>query len=236
MQNVEYKALKQQFKRCNGKNYCLALVGKLFAVIMSISISLVFTYVIEAIEDRSLHKFAYSMAFLLLYLVTNLLCSFFRRKYQNEYLRKGLTQFKNYVFEKILNQPISCFTKGDTAKFISAFSNDLASIENHYLLGELTLFVELMNYSITAIVLLFLNLELGTILLISSLVAILVSFLFGGKVVSAEVSSMEKASDFVAQTKDFLTGFTVIKSFRAEREILEVFKEKNVELESAKQK
>ncbi|MBM6897679.1 ABC transporter ATP-binding protein [Pseudoflavonifractor capillosus] len=235
-QTAQYIELKRQFKKLNKKNYSLALVGKLFAVLMSISMSLVFTYVIEAMEEKDLCKFVYSIGFLVLYLMANLLSSLFRRKYQNEYMRKGLTQFKNYVFEKILKQPISCYTNGDTAKFISAFSNDLASIETNYLLGGLVLFVEMMSYIATAIVILVLNLELGAVLLCTSLLAILVSLRFGGKVIHHEVEAMKRASDFVAQTKDFLTGFTVIKSFKAENEILEVFKERNVELESAKQK
>ncbi len=235
-QDVSYMELKKQFKRNNGKNYCFSLIGKVLAVVMSISVSLVFTFAIEAMEDQSMDKFRTSMVFLGLYLAANLTCGLFRRKYQNEYLRKGLTQFKNYVFEKILRQPISCYTSGDTAKFISAFSNDLASIESHYLVGELSLFVELLSYGVTAVVLIAMHPTLGTVILVSSLIAIAISFCFGGKVVRSEAASMEKASDFVSQTKDFLTGFTVIKSFKAEREILEVFKEKNVALESARQR
>ena len=77
--------------------------------------------------------------------------------------------------------------------------------------------------------------ELGIITIVASLIAIIVSFRFGGKVVQTETVAAEKASDFVAQTKDLLSGFTVIKSFRVENEIMEVFSRKNVDLESAKQ-
>ena len=86
----------------------------------------------------------------------------------------------------------------------------------------------------TGIVLLVLNVPLGITLIVSSLIAILISFRFGGRVVQNETETMEKASDFVAQTKDLLSGFPVIKSFKAEHQIMSVFSQKNVELESTK--
>lgn len=232
----EAAILRQQFHIGNRKNYILSLVGKLLVVVMSISSSLIFTFVVESLEYQSIQKFLYGLAMVGVYIVANMACGLFRRKYQNTYLRKALTQFKNYVFFKILRQPISSYASGDTAKFISAFSNDLNSIEQNYLVGELNLFVEILNYVVTAVVLLILNVPLGITLVVSSLIAILVSFRFGGKVVKNEAETMEKASDFVAQTKDLLSGFTVIKSFQAEQQIMTVFQEKNVELESTKQK
>lgn len=232
----EAAILRQQFHIGNRKNYILSLVGKLLVVVMSISSSLIFTFVVESLEYQSIQKFLYGLAMVGVYIVANMACGLFRRKYQNTYLRKALTQFKNYVFSKILRQPISSYASGDTAKFISAFSNDLNSIEQNYLVGELNLFVEILNYVVTAAVLLILNVPLGITLVVSSLIAILVSFRFGGKVVKNEAETMEKASDFVAQTKDLLSGFTVIKSFQAENQIMSVFQEKNVELESTKQK
>ena len=139
------------------------------------------------------------------------------------------------MFAKILAQPVSRYASGDTAKFISAFSNDLNAIEQNCLIGELNLFAEILNYLATAVVLLVLNLPLGLVLIVSSLLAILVSYRFGGRVVRNETESMAKASDFVAQTQDLLNGFPVIKSFRAEQQIMTVFSRKNVDLESTKQ-
>ncbi len=229
------KELKQQFKKDNKKNYAMSLVGKLLGTIMTISTSMIFTYTVESLEYKSTQKFMVAMLWVAICISANLLSGFVRKKYQNTYLRKALTQFKNYVFSKVLNQPFSTYTSGDTAKFISAFSNDLNTIEQHYLIGEISLFMRIIDFVVTAAVMLYLNLALGIITIVSSLIAIAVSFRFGGKVVKTETVAAEKASDFVMQTKDLLGGFPVIKSFRAEKEIMEVFQKKNVDLESAKQ-
>lgn len=234
-QQCEAAKLRQQFKKNNTKNYVYALIGKVIFALMTVSLSLLLTFFIEAVEYKSLEKLTMGLCACGVYLVANLAASMFRRKYQNIYLRNALTQFKNYVFEKILKQPISNYASGDTGKFISAFSNDLNSIEQHYLIGELNLFVEIISYIITSAYLLFMNWELGLILIVSSLAAIAISFGFGKKVVKHETESSEKASSFVSQTKDLLSGFAVIKSFKAEKEIMGVFSQKNVDLESTKQ-
>ncbi len=234
-QRNEASILRQQFKKDNQVNYAMSLVGKLLGTVMTISMSLILTFTVESLEYKSTSKFLMALLMVAICLAANLSNGLVRKKYQNTYLRKALTQFKNYVFSKVLKQPFSTYASGDTARFISAFSNDLNSIEQHYLIGELSLFVRIVDYGITAIVMLYLHLELGIITILASLIAIIVSFRFGGKVVQRETVVAEKASDFVAQTKDLLSGFTVIKSFRAENEIMEVFSRKNVDLESAKQ-
>lgn len=231
----EATILRQQFKKDNKLNYAMSLVGKLLGTVMTISMGLILTYTVESLEYKSTSKFLMALVMVAICLTANLSNGLVRKKYQNTYLRKALTQFKNYVFSKVLKQPFSTYASGDTAKFISAFSNDLNSIEQHYLIGELSLFVRIVDYVVTAGVMLYLHLELGIITIIASLIAIFISFRFGGKVVQSETVAAEKASDFVAQTKDLLSGFTVIKSFRAENEIMEVFSRKNVDLESAKQ-
>ena len=231
----EAAALRRQFRAGNEANYLLSLAGKALMVVMTISSSLIFTFVVEALEYQSVQKFLYGVGMVAVCVLANMACGLFRRRYQNAYLRRALTQFKNYVFAKILAQPVSRYASGDTAKFISAFSNDLNAIEQNYLIGELNLFAEILSYLATAVVLLVLNLPLGLVLIVSSLLAILVSYRFGGRVVRNETESMAKASDFVAQTQDLLNGFPVIKSFRAEQQIMTVFSRKNVELESTKQ-
>lgn len=233
--NPEAAALRRQFRAGNEANYLLSLAGKALMVVMTISSSLIFTFVVEALEYQSVQKFLYGVGMVAVCVLANMACGLFRRRYQNAYLRRALAQFKNYVFAKILAQPVSRYASGDTAKFISAFSNDLNAIEQNYLIGELNLFAEILSYLATALVLLVLNLPLGLVLIVSSLLAILVSYRFGGRVVRNETESMAKASDFVAQTQDLLNGFPVIKSFRAEQQIMTVFSRKNVELESTKQ-
>ena len=139
IQCSEAANLRQQFKKDNTKNYICALIGKVIFAVMTVSLSLLLTLFIDAVQYKSKEKLILGWCACGIFLAANLANSMFRRKYQNAYLRNALTQFKNYVFERILNQPISNYASGDTGKFISAFSNDLNSIEQNYLIGELSL-------------------------------------------------------------------------------------------------
>lgn len=226
---------KETFLENNRKNYIMSFVGKVLSVIMTISMSLIFTLFLEAVEYRSGEKLLQGVLVSGICTAANFFCSMFRRKYQNQYLRQALTQFKNYVFEGILGQSISRYSSGDTAKFISAFSNDLNAIEQHYLIGSLSLFVHSLGYVVTAAVMIALNWQLGLIVLVTSLIALGVSFRFGSRVVRQEERAAEKNAGFIEQTKDLLSGFVVIKSFKAENEIMGVFRQQNVDLESTKQ-
>lgn len=56
-----------------------------------------------------------------------------------------------------------------------------------------------------------------------SLLPILVSLITSGKITKAETAVSEQNKTFVGLLKDVLTGFTVVKSFRSEKEISQVF-------------
>lgn len=226
---------KEKFLENNRKNYVMSLVSKILSVVMTVSMGMIFTMFLEAIEFRSWEKLLLGVLISAVCAYANFSCSLFRRKYQNQYIRQALTQFKNYVFERILGQSISEYSNGDTAKFISAFSNDLNAIEQHYLIGSLNLFMEVLGYVVTVCVVFVMNWQMGLIILVSSLIALLITFRYGSQVVQQEERSAEKNADFIDQTKDLLNGFVIIKSFKAETEIMDQFSQKNVDLESTKQ-
>lgn len=85
----------------------------------------------------------------------------------------------------------------------------------------------MLAYIVTVCVMVVLNWQLGLI--------VAISFRFGRQVVQQEEKSAEKNAGFIDQTKDLLNGFVIIKSFKAEQEIMRLFRSKNVDLESTKQ-
>ena len=63
---------------------------------------------------------------------------------------------------------------------------------------------------------------------------VLVSLAFGGRLVREEKAVSDRNEGFVGMVKDLLSGFTVIKSFKAEHEVTELFSAENTELEQKK--
>lgn len=202
---------------------------------MNVLFAFMLEYFIEAVELSSTANLKVGLIVVGLYLVAYLLFSVFYRKYKNKYLNQALSQFKDYIFSKMLGKSISQFGNDTSARFISAFSNDLGSIETNYLGGALNLYVIILTFIAAAATMLVMNWMLALPVLIVSLVSIWLSMKYGKRLVGKEEKTSDENMSFVAQVKDLLSGFIVIKSFKAENEVLALFKKKNVSLESAKQ-
>jgi ABC-type multidrug transport system fused ATPase/permease subunit len=226
---------EKQFLKNNKKNFCMTILALILCTVMNIAMAFMLQYFIEAVEYKSsdiLSKgFSIGNAYLIIYAAFSIL----KRNYKNTYMRKALSQFKDYIFKRMLDKSISQFGNGTSAKFISAFSNDLTSIEINYLAGTLNLILTVMLFIGGAIASIYIQWKLALPLLAVSLICILFSLKYGEKLVAKEKQTSEENMDFVAQVKDLLNGFIVIKSFKAEKEVLQIFHQKNKKLETTKQ-
>ena len=157
-----------------------------------------------------------------------------KRKFMNKYLEKALSQFKGYVFEKILGKSISEYRDENSSKFISAFSNDLNTIEKNYLVGTLDILGAIFTFAASAITMLILEWKIALPMIFVALLCSFLSVRYGKKLIKKEKKTASENSGFIDQVKDLLSGFIVIKSFRAEKAVLKIFNERNVELESTK--
>ena len=226
---------EKQFLRDNWFNYGMTLFALSLTAAMNVLFALMLQYFIEAVELSSDGILNAGLTVVGIYLVVYTLFSVLYRNYKNRYFNQALSQFKDYIFAKMLGKSISQFGNETSSRFISAFSNDLGSIETHYLSGTLELFVTILTFIAAAIMMLALNWILALPVLAVALVCIWLSMRYGKKLVGKEAKTSDENMDFVAQVKDLLSGFTVIKSFKAEKEVLALFQKKNVSLESAKQ-
>lgn len=163
------------------------------------------------------------------------LCKIIKRSFMNKYLKTALSQFKGYVFSKILSKSISEYRRESSAKFISAFSNDLNSIELNYLVGSIDIMGSVFTFVASGIAMLFFDWRIGLAMIVAAMVCSFLSMKYGRRLVKKESKTANENMGFIDQVKDLLNGFIVIKSFRAEKEVLQIFNERNVELESTKQ-
>ena len=150
------------------------------------------------------------------------------------FIRKAMIQYKNMAFEKLMGKGISTFRDESTATYLSSLTNDATSIETNYLSQLLSLFtMSVMFFGSITLMLwyspLFTAVAVGvTILPLSA------SILTGKRMVDAEKKVSERNKNFTAVLTDCLGGFSVIKSFKAEKEIFKLFSAENKALEGSK--
>ena len=226
---------EKQFLKNNKVNYIMTIIALMLSSAMNIALAFMLQFFIESVEydSHAILKKGYTIG--TAYLIIYGMFSFIQRNYKNTYLRKAMAQFKDYIFERILGKSIARFGDGASAKLISAFSNDLASIENNYLAGTLSLIYTVIIFVASTIAALYLQWQLAIPVLVFSIISILISLKYGERLVVKEKETSDENMGFVAQVKDLLNGFIVIKSFKAEKEVLDIFRKKNIKLEETKE-
>ena len=151
-----------------------------------------------------------------------------------KFLKRAMAQYKNAVFSKLLKKNRRSFTNENTSIYISALTNDAATIETNYLQGTVKLISYVVAFVATLGVMIAYSPLLTVVAVTMTFLPVLISILSGGKLAIEEKDVSAKNADFVGTIKDMLTGFPVIKSFRAEQEIESIYQKDNAKLENRK--
>ncbi len=149
------------------------------------------------------------------------------------FLQRAMTQYREAAFLDITKKSIRSFAAESAGTYISALTNDAASVQTNYLARQFGLMIHAANLlGALAMMLYFSPILTGTALLLS-LIPVAVSLAGGRRLAAAEKALSDKNEGFVRQTKDILSGFSVIKSFKAEKEIIGLFNRGNRALEKS---
>ncbi|MCR5681937.1 MAG: ABC transporter ATP-binding protein/permease [Clostridiales bacterium] len=149
------------------------------------------------------------------------------RAFLSEFRAKAMKQYRAYAFERLMGKGIQAFSGENSSLYISALSNDVNTIETDFI-GKLKNTIEVGVAFIGALGLMLWYSPLLTMVAIGfSLLPIVVSIVLGNKAAEAEKSVSDKKESYTGMLKDALTGFAVIKSFKAERNIARIHEQSN---------
>ncbi len=221
---VNIRPYTSQFYRGNWGYLALGLVQTLFLTAANLLISWLIQIIIDLISGEAVglelvQVVGLFLLALVLIGVTAALAYFSRPRFA----ARALERYKNHVFEKLSKKGISAFSGENTSFYISALSNDVAAIEKGYIKGIFDI-LDQSALCIGALVMMFCYSPLLT--LVSILLAalpLLASLLTGGWMAAAEKQVSDRNESYMASLRDSLVGFSVIKSFRAEKRMCRLF-------------
>ena len=150
------------------------------------------------------------------------------------FMRKAMTQFKSLAFHKLTKKDIASFRNETTSAYLSAFSNDLTVIESNYLEKQYSLVFNIVWATGAMGLMLFYSPVMTLIAMGLCALPAAVSVLTGSRLEKAEKAVSEKNAGFAASLKDILSGFSVIKSFRAEDAAIRQLEQGSTAVENAK--
>ena len=214
--------------------FCIASLLTVLSVGFEIAVAIILMVTLNSASDRSLNNLISILVVGFLVLVVNVIFNYLLRHYRNNIIFRIMCNYKEYIFRKILNLNTNSFNTSKTGRFISALNNDVNSIEINLVESYFTI-LKLITLLICGIVsMAILNIRICIIVLLLSILPLAVSMIFSKKVRDSEKNVSLVNELYTSSIKDMLSGFSVVKSFNAEDEILNVFNKVNLNVEIEK--
>lgn len=229
------KQLRAQFFYKNIPNFCLAV----FAALAAGSLNLILSWIIQQLMDTAAGKSG-ALSFRTLLLISAgfvLLCaglSLLNYASQPRFLERAMRQYKDFAFKKLTGKSISSFRDESAAGYLSALTNDAASIETNYLAQMLAMITKAVTFIGALLLMCRYSLLMTAIAAGLTVLPLIASLLTGNRLQAVESRVSERNGEFTAALSDCLAGFTVVKNFKAEREIFRLFAQSNKALEHEK--
>lgn len=229
------KPYMRQLYKGNGWRFALALAVTLVLTASTMMVSWLIQVIIDLATGADV---GFSFTQVVLLTGTGILLEafayFLAYHSKPRFIAKGIGQYKEYVFTRLCQKGIGAFSSENSSLYISALSNDAATIEMNYL-ANVFIIVENSAICIGALVLMFYYSPLLTMLsIVLALLPLAVSICTGNLVAKAEKTVSDKNETYMSTLKDSLVGFAVIKSFRAEVQMCRIFAEAVKEVTDAK--
>lgn len=229
------KQLRAQFFYKNIPIFCLAV----FAALAAGSLNLILSWIIQQLMDTAAGASG-ALSFRTLLLISAgfvLLCaglSLLNYASQPRFLERAMRQYKDFAFKKLIGKSISSFRDESAAGYLSALTNDAASIETNYLAQMLAMITKAVTFVGALLLMCRYSLLMTAIAAGLTVLPLIASLLTGNRLQAVESRVSERNGEFTAALSDCLAGFTVVKNFRAEREIFRLFAQSNKALEHEK--
>ena len=229
------KQLSAQFYRRNIPVLCVAVFGALVSGSLNLILSWIMQQLIDAASGvpgaLAIGTLAKISGGFVLLCVAAFLLDYIS---QPRFIERAMRQYKDFAFQKLTEKSISSFRDESTAAYLSALTNDAGSIEADYLAQQLSLITKTVTFIGALAMMLWYSPVMTAIAIGVTILPLVASLLTGNKLQEAEKRVSERNKDFTAALHDCLSGFSVVKSFKAEKEVYKLFAESNRALEGDK--
>ena len=240
MSKKELQALRRPFLKELFRNNKFNLAMTVIAALFGAAAELVISWLIKEVADLISGECPFGFGTLLI--ITGCAFALFGlgwildRAFLSAFRAKAMKQYREYVFDRLLEKGIQAFSGENSSLYLSALSNDVNTIETEFI-GRLQNTVQVGIAFIGALGLMLWCSPLLTLIAIGfSLLPILVSVVLGNKAAIAEKNLSDKKERYTGMLKDALTGFSVIKSFKAEKSIASLHEAGNADVAEAAKK
>ena len=197
----------------------LLFLTVLFTAISSLSyvfIAILLQQVMDIVDMSDMYGFIRILLFSLAYFALMGGFMYLQSLFSKKFVCKIMKAVRSKTFIGIERHTIEDYSKNNTADYLSAITNDVKMIEDNYLLPLLQVIASLA-------VMIYFDIIVTVCVIIAIAIMLIVPSLFGGLLSKRQDKYSDMLSDFTNHTKDLLSGFEVIKSYRMKKYVLSRF-------------
>ena len=240
MSKKEIQALRRPFVKELFRNNKFNLVMTVLAAFLAAVSELVISWTIKGISDLisgdTTIRFGTLLFIAGIGFALMLIAWALDRTFLSRFRARAMQQYRKYAFDRLMEKGIQAFSGENSARYLSALSNDANTIEQDYI-RMLQNTIQVGITFVGALGLMLWYSPLLTLIAIGfSLLPIIVSVVLGNKAAIAEKNVSNQKESYTGMLKDALTGFSVIKSFKAEKSIAKLHDHSNADVAEASKK
>ena len=230
-----YSALRRQLYRGNYGAFTVEVAAILLLMAVNLGVSWLLQQVIDVVAGIDTGFSVLQLALMAAAMVALVALGLLVESHTKPcFFERAMLQYKAYAFSRLTKKSLAAFSGEQTAVYLSALSNDAASIETNYLEKLFTLIADIVLGLGALALMLYYSPLLMLIAIAFSALPLAAALLTGGKLAAADKRVSEQNKNFMAQLDDLLSGFSVIKSFQAEGEAEALFAKANQAAEHEK--
>ena len=233
-QKIDIRPYTKQFYKGNGINVALLIIVALGEVIISLVCSWLLLALTDLISGSDIGFTLFQLLMIgvgtiLFAAVGSMLACYARPRY----FTRGISQYKARVFEEITKKNIAAFSGENSSTYVSALTNDIKTIEQGFLGNTFTIITNVLTFVGALTMMIYYSPLLTLIAIALALLPLIAALLTGQSMANKEKQVSSANESYTATMRDMLGGFSVIKSFKAEAQVLRIFKERIQALSTA---
>ncbi len=233
--NKFHRAYIAQFYKQNHLSYGIAMGAAIVLISLNFGITWLMQQILDAVSGApdalplaNLGMLTAGLVFLIL--LFKQIDSWAKPRF----IQRAMVQYKDYAFRKLTNKNLAAFRQERVSDYLSFFSNDLNKIETDYLKAQFEIAVNTIALILAALMMLWYSPIMALIAVGFCILPALSAVFTGNKLRNIEKQVSLKNAGFLASLKDAMSGFSVMKSFRAENELLQIVGQSSRQAEQAK--
>ncbi|MBQ3231740.1 MAG: ABC transporter ATP-binding protein, partial [Clostridia bacterium] len=186
-EKINIRPFTKQFYKGNALCFLMTLLESVLSALGALLVSWLLQQLVDIIGGAASGFSFLDLSLISLVLIAGVaLTSMIGFHFRPQFIVRGISQYKNYVFSRLTEKSISAFSGENATSYISALTNDIPLIETGYLKNVFTIVESVLMFTGAIALMVYYSPLLTLIAILLSLLPLILSVLTGNKVAQAE--------------------------------------------------